>query len=158
MRLGKKDRFNKDNQVYFRYGRLSNRKMLECYGMTIEGNKYDHLWVRIDGLKYLSAYPDMLERMQSRRLTLKYKFKVKRREFSMELVLFYRMVNWSRMRHTIEELFTPVDLNREVKALHGYEDLLKEIVAQEDKESALEEELKKPGLGYHGYFAVVYRL
>jgi hypothetical protein len=62
---------------------MSSRKMLECYGMAIEGNKYEHLWVHIDLLQYIKNYPDMLEEMKKRSLPHKQKFKLKRREFSM---------------------------------------------------------------------------
>jgi hypothetical protein len=30
--------------MYFCYGRFSNRKLLQCYGFSIEHNKYDHYW------------------------------------------------------------------------------------------------------------------
>jgi hypothetical protein len=94
MRLHKKDRVKKGNQVYFRYSRLSSRKMLECYGMAIEGNKYEHLWVHIDLLQYLKSYPDILKEMKERKLSHKQKFKLKRREFSMEIMFFCRLINW----------------------------------------------------------------
>lgn len=158
MRLGRKDTFRKGNQVYFRYGRLSNRKMLECYGMAIEGNKYDHLWVRLDGLRYLASYPDMLELMQNRRLSLKFKFKLKRREFSMEMVLFFRLANWSRMRHTVESIFAPEDPAQEIRALEAYLNMLRDIQKASEKESVLVEKLMSKDITYHKYFATVYRL
>ncbi len=43
----------KHAQVYFCYGRLSNRMMLMRYGMALEYNKYDHVHVRVEYLEHL---------------------------------------------------------------------------------------------------------
>jgi hypothetical protein len=79
MRLYRKDRFKKGNEVYCRYSWMSNRKMLECYDMAVEGNKYEHLWVHIDLLKYFKDYPYMLQEMNKLNLSHKQTFKLKRR-------------------------------------------------------------------------------
>lgn len=53
MKCSRKDQFEKGAQVYFCYGRLSNRMMLMRYGMALENNKYDHFHLRVDYTKYL---------------------------------------------------------------------------------------------------------
>ena len=110
--MNKRDFFEEGNQVYFCYGRLSNRMMLERYGVALEGNKFDHVWVKVDLLRHLEAYPDVLEIMQLRSLSLKRKFKVKRREFCMELLQFIRMTKWSAIRNRLDELYYPFDRDR----------------------------------------------
>lgn len=46
-----KDQFEKA-QVFFCYGRLSNRLLLLRYGFAIEHNKYNHIFLRLDGPAY----------------------------------------------------------------------------------------------------------
>ena len=60
MRMNKRDYFKANHQLYFCYGRLSNRSMLERYGMAIEGNKYDHVWVVLPIVPFIEGYPDTL--------------------------------------------------------------------------------------------------
>lgn len=91
--------------------------MLERYGVALEGNKFDHVWLRVDLLKYLEGYPDVLEVMQLRSLSLKRKFKIKRREFCLELVQFVRTSKWSAVRNRLDELYYPFDLDREYSVL-----------------------------------------
>jgi len=43
-----KDQFEAGSQVYFCYGRLPNRLLLMRYGISLEHNKYNHLFIRID--------------------------------------------------------------------------------------------------------------
>jgi hypothetical protein len=73
--------------------------------------------VKVDLLRYLEAYPDVLEIMQLRSLSLKRKFKVKRREFCTELLQFIRMTKWNAIRNRLDELYYPFDLDREYSVL-----------------------------------------
>ena len=59
----KKDSFDSNSQVYFCYGRNSNRTLLLRYGFAIEGNKYDHVWVTFDLSLILGQMPDLFERV-----------------------------------------------------------------------------------------------
>ncbi len=99
--------------------------------MTIEGNKYEHLWLHVDLLPYLSEYHDMLQLMKDRRLCHKLKVKLKRREFCMELVLFCRLTVW-RMDNPIKEIFNPKNYDRELKALGKFEEIMKEALKKYD--------------------------
>lgn len=158
MRLNYKDRFSKGNQVYFRYGRLSSRKMLECYGMAIEGNKYEHIWVHIDLLPLLKDYPDILLEMRDRCLSHKQKFKLKRREFSMEIMFFSRLVRWRYKRDSVKGLFNPTDLGRELEAIAYYRELMETLLKNYPAKKVLEAQLTDKQTGYHQYFGVVYQL
>jgi hypothetical protein len=62
--------------------------------------------------------------MQVRSLSLKRKFKLKRREFCLELLQFIRMTKWSNIRHRIDELYYPFDLDREFSVLDSAIELL----------------------------------
>ena len=86
--------------------------MLECYGMAIEGNKYEHIWVKLDLLPLLHNYPDILLEMKQRRISHQQKFKLKRRESSHEIMYFSRLVRWRYDSHSVKELFMPTDLDR----------------------------------------------
>ena len=48
MVCGTKDQFEAGSQVYFCYGRLPNRLLLMRYGIALEHNKYNHLFIRIN--------------------------------------------------------------------------------------------------------------
>lgn len=48
MVCGSKDQFEPGSQVYFCYGRLPNRLLLMRYGIALEYNKYNHVFIRID--------------------------------------------------------------------------------------------------------------
>ena len=48
MTCGPKDQFQAGSQVYFCYGRLPNRLLLMRYGIALEHNKYNHLFIRIN--------------------------------------------------------------------------------------------------------------
>lgn len=43
-----KDQFEKGSQVFFCYGRLPNKLLLMRYGIALEHNKYDHMFIKID--------------------------------------------------------------------------------------------------------------
>jgi hypothetical protein len=73
-----KDQFEKGAQVFFCYGRLSNRMLLMRYGIAVEHNKYNHIFLRLDAAKYskdYTAYPQLLAQTGMSRLI---KIKVKR--------------------------------------------------------------------------------
>ena len=53
MKTGLRDEYEKGSEVYFCYGRLSNRQLLKRYGISIELNKYDHVYLRLNCLEIL---------------------------------------------------------------------------------------------------------
>lgn len=45
LKTGKNDKFLENNQIYFCYGKNSNRTLLLRYGFAIQGNKYEHFYL-----------------------------------------------------------------------------------------------------------------
>lgn len=83
------------------------------------------MWVKVNLLRYLEGYPDVLEVMQLRSMSLKRKFKVKGREFCYELLQFIRSTKWSALRNRLDEFYYPFDLDREYATLEDTAALLK---------------------------------
>lgn len=52
-----KDQFEKGSQVFFCYGRLPNKLLLMRYGIALEHNKYDHMFIKIEVEEDVSNNP-----------------------------------------------------------------------------------------------------
>lgn len=164
MKCSRKDQYEKEAQVYFCYGRISNRMMLMRYGMTLEYNKYDHLYLRVHYLPKLLAKgvaPRLLRNISTDYRISKYKrFKLKYTQFPIDLVLFARAVLWTYNVHSLDSLFTIQDLNLEYDALSLVLDLLKDFETTHFNQSIAEDEalLQDDKQNYHQHFATIYRL
>ncbi|CAD8063540.1 unnamed protein product [Paramecium primaurelia] len=153
-----RDYFEKGSQVYFCYSQLSNRMMILKYGMALEYNKFNSAFLRVEYLKYLQkkeaiwiAHRFKLDKFK--------RFKLKFIKPPYELIIFCKLVYWDLNIHTVETIFQIQDLKLEKKALN----LALEIMDEEnskftEKIEDLEQQLKDKSLGYHEYFAIVYRL
>lgn len=75
----------------------------------------------------------MLEIMQLRSLSLKRKFKIKRRELCLELIQFIRTTKWNSVRHKLDELYYPFDLDKEYAVLESVKDILKKEASLYDE-------------------------
>lgn len=95
IRASKKDRFEKNNQIYFRYGPNSNRTLLLHYGFAIEGNKYQHVWISLTMDKYFSQFPDVLDRVMEKKSSLLRKFKIYNHRLNIDLIIFLRLKHWT---------------------------------------------------------------
>lgn len=60
-----KDQFEKGSQVYFCYGRLPNRLLMLRYGISLEHNKYNHLFIRIDVSQLVYSSRPLLKVIQN---------------------------------------------------------------------------------------------
>ena len=56
VKTGKRDNYKKGSQVYFCYSKLSNRLLLTNYGIALEYNKFDHVYIKIDFILRISIY------------------------------------------------------------------------------------------------------
>jgi len=65
------------------------------YGFAIEGNKYEHMWLSFDIGNTLVHFPDTLQMLEEKHLSLRRKFKIKINRLNMELILFFRLNSWS---------------------------------------------------------------
>ena len=94
MVCGTKDQFEAGSQVYFCYGRLPNRLLLMRYGIALEHNKYNHMFMRVkidDTLNRSKALQRGVEEISLK----KYKrFKIKRTAFCIVLVTYFRAMHW----------------------------------------------------------------
>jgi len=56
MKCGSHEQFEEGAQVFFCYGRLSNRQCLLRYGFALQHNKYDHVHMKVNLADYLVGY------------------------------------------------------------------------------------------------------
>lgn len=75
--------FEKDSQIYFSYGKLSNRTLLVRYGFCLEDNPFEHVWVKNSLRKDIEPYPDLFDQIQEKGLPINYKMKLKPYTFAM---------------------------------------------------------------------------
>lgn len=89
-----KDQFQKGAQVFFCYGRLPNKLLLMRYGIALEHNKYDHMFIKIvvgeqvNNSKWLRTVGKEIQIKKYQR------FKIKRTKMCVELVTYFRMQRW----------------------------------------------------------------
>ncbi|CAD8180560.1 unnamed protein product [Paramecium pentaurelia] len=158
MKASSKDQFEQGAQVYFCYGRLSNRMMLMRYGMSLEYNKYDHVHLRIEYLKYLQSN-EAIWLVHKYQLSKYKRFKLKHTTFPLDFIVFCKSIYWTFNVHSLDSFFKIQDLKLERKALQlALEILVEEISKFSDKLEENEKLLYDNTLGYHEYFAVIYRL
>lgn len=96
MTCSSKDQFEAGSQVYFCYGRLPNRLLMMRYGIALEHNKYNHVFVRINITNMVYKSKPLCRAVQADIALKKYrKFKIKRTQFCTELIAFYRAQLWN---------------------------------------------------------------
>jgi hypothetical protein len=150
---GKRDHYDKNNQVYFCYGRNSNRTLLLRYGFVLEGNKYEHVWLSFDIVGALVGFPDTVEKLEEKALSLRRKFKIKYNRLNVELIFFFRLNSWSFFgKQSIEELFKVTDYSKEIAILQQIKDQL--TFRHEIFKGTYD--LRDKNLSYHEYFVNVY--
>ncbi|CAD8207605.1 unnamed protein product [Paramecium pentaurelia] len=153
-----RDPFEKGAQVYFCYSRLSNRKMLLKYGMALEYNKYDSAFLRVEFFKYIKNKVGLwiIHRFKLNKLK---RFKLKHIIPPYEFIVFCKLIYWNSNVHSVDTIFKIQDLQLERKALSlALEILLEQNSKFKETVEDLEQSLLDKSLGYHQYFAVVYRL
>jgi hypothetical protein len=144
--------------MFFCYGRLSNRQLLQRYGFAMEHNKYDKLFVRVFIGKYLEEYPDYAELVQVNGMPVFKRVKLSRSKFCEDLVVIHRAMAWKEHRQRLTSLFAPEDLDAELGCL----ELALEQVAHEQSRLPQDLAALRQGLqeqcSYHEYFTRVFRL
>lgn len=118
IKTSKFDQFQPNNQIYFRYGRNSNRSLLLRYGFAIEGNKYEHAWVSFSIAQCFEDFPDILEKVMDKKLSLLRKFKIHHHILNMDIIIFFRLNNWSFYHEqAVNEIFKVVNIPKELAIL-----------------------------------------
>ena len=160
LRNSEKDYFLKNSQVYFCYGRLSNRKLLSRYGMALEYNKYDHVFIKITFLDYLKTSKDFINYLKNFELQKTRVFKLQATKFNLDFLLFSKGIHWNIENNKIEELFEQKNLDLEIMGLNFMKEIieksLNKLFITDYKENF--EMISDKNLNYHEHFAVIYRI
>ena len=115
MRTSSKDVFDQNSQIYFCYGRLSNRMMLMRYGMALLYNKYDHFYLR---LPFINQLPEcMIPEVTTYNISKYRRFKIKPTFFNVELIYYIKSTMWKIWKNDIKDIFYITDLKQEILAL-----------------------------------------
>ena len=151
----KKDHFNSNSEVYFCYGRNSNRDLLLRYGFAIEGNKYDHVWLSYDLSSSFKQMPDLFERSRKLGLSMRRKFKINHMRFNIDIIIYHRLLRWNLYSlKNLNEVFFVTDVNQEIRIL----DEVKDSFEQKLKFVEGNEDLTDKSLNYHRYFIAVFHV
>jgi len=161
LKNSEKDFFRENSQVYFCYGRLSNRKLLQRYGMALEFNKYDNAVIRVRVVECVkAANQDFINYLNNFKLKKCRSFKLRSVHFNLDFLLFARGANWDIDSNSIEELFEPLSLELELKALNFMKKILGDNL-KKDFGTSFEENselVNQKKFNYHEHFAIIYRL
>lgn len=158
LKTTKGDQFEKNSQLYLCYKRLSNIKLLNHYGIALEYNKYNHLYMRIDYLQFLNSKSEILHYISSYNLGKKKKFKITELEINMDLINFCKGLFWKIDKNKIEELFQAKNFDLEIQALKKMiiffeERYQKSNFSEEDNDKFL----RSKDINHHQYFSAIYR-
>lgn len=158
-RVGKKEKYEKNSQVYYCYGRKSNNLLAECYGMAIEYNKYGNVFLKLN-YKDLLNLNEIFYSLTKDLLILKHKtFKLKYTKINEELLVFFKLLNFDFTRNKVSSLFKPFDLDLEFKAVNAIIDFIDFCYQKSNFTMSQNEQiLVDKNSGYRQYFAAIYRL
>ncbi len=159
MKASYKDQFAEGSQMYFCYGRLSNRSALLRYGIALEYNKYEHIHLKVPYIQYVKDVDWLVEKIKYFKLSRYMRFKLKRTKINISLINFCKGLNFKLGYLDYEKILKPNDVDLEIfgveKAYELLQDKLKEFTKTPIENKQV---LMDPKVGYHEYFAAVYRL
>ena len=159
MKCSWKDQFEAGSQVYFCYGRLSNRLNLLRYGISIAYNKYEHVYMKVPYLKNFKDTPWVVKKCMEFKLSRYMRFKLKRTCVNINFINFWKGSAFSLKKHGCESLMNSSNIALEIKAVEKACEYLEGFL---DTFNKTPEEYKQiiqdPQTGYHKYFAAVFCL
>ena len=159
MKASWKDQFDPGAQLYFCYGRLSNRSALLRYGFALEYNKYEHIHLKMPYMSYIKGAEWLVNRIKYFKLSKYMRFKLKRTKVNVCLINFCKGIYFNLDYTNYDNLLKPISLDLELKGVRRAYEFLQEFI---ESYSKTPEENKKvlqdPNASYHEYFAAVYRL
>jgi len=159
MKASFKDQFEQGSQVFFCYGRLSNRTALIRYGIALEYNKYEHIHLKIPYLKYVKDVDWLSKKIKYFKLSRYMRFKLKRTKINISLINFCKGENFTMDFKDYERILKPIDIDLEIQGVRrAYEYLQAFLESFSKTPEENKEMLKDPNVGYHEYFATVYKL
>ena len=157
-KTGKNEIYEKNSQVYYCYGRKSNRKLAYYYGMCIEHNKYEKKFVKIDYRDYIEINENFNYMIKGRKINKYKRFKLKYTRFNEELLAFFKLIFFDFKKNKTFSIFSPKDLELELKAVDASLEVIDKELKDDDCLKEDEKVLFDKNTNYHLYFAAIYRL
>ncbi|KAM3139694.1 hypothetical protein pb186bvf_008152 [Paramecium bursaria] len=159
MSTSHKDKFEMNSQVYFCYGRLSNRQLLLRYGFCLEYNKYDHVYINLNYLAYANCRHTIYLAHQKRVKKTKL-ITLRQTRFPTEFVQFCKALTFQYKIHNTTSIFVFDQYCQEHYAMLLAIEIIQDHI---DKylnfdEIQFAQQLTDPNLNYHQYFSNIYRL
>lgn len=159
MKASWKDQFEKGSQVFFCYGRLSNRCTLLRYGISLEYNKYEHVHLKVPYLKYLKDTEWLVHKIKYFKMSRYMRFKLKRTKVNVSFLNYCKAIYFRLDCLNQESLIKPLDIDLEIKAVKKACKILQRFLNRFEKSPEENKKLlEDPNVDYHGYFSAVYRL
>ena len=154
------ENFKKNSQVFLCYGKgISNKKLLKNYGISIEYNKYDKVFLNIfpsNFCKESGIYAKFLKPIEY--FPIFQQFKLKYTSFNRNLVIFFKVLLFNFEENQINEIFLSKNINLEIKAIEKIVGVLKGLSFGKNSLEENEKLLFDRKIGYNQYFSVVYKL
>ena len=159
-RTGAREFIEPSSQLFFCYGYRSNRTLIHNYGMCIEYNRYDSVFLKLDCREYHCFEEQIIREMVGTEMRLpKFKrFKIKYTRFNREMLSFFKLMFFDFAKDDVSSIFKPNNWELELIAIDGILDVLENTGKTKLSLNQNEEILKDKNTGYHEYFAAVYRV
>ena len=87
------------------------------YGIALEHNKYDHMFVKFDMTEEIIDNPDFQFALQDIKIKKYRKFKLKRTKICLQLITYFRIQKW-RYGESIESIFSVTNWEKELEVLY----------------------------------------
>ncbi len=154
-----KENFSKNSQVFICYGVYSNKRLLKNYGMSIEFNKYDKVFLNISPSNFYQESDDFSNFLMLKKcFPFLKQFKLKYTEFNTNLIVFFKLLMFDFEKNQINDIFYAKDINLEIKAVEKIIFFLKGLNFSKNSLEENEKLLFDKNIGYNHYFSVIYKL
>ena len=156
MKASWKDQFDAGAQLFFCYGRLSNRSALLRYGFALEYNKYEHIHFKIPYIGYIKGAEWLVNRIKYFKLSKYMRFKLKRTKVNISLINFCKGIYFNLDYTNYDNLLKPINIDLEIRGVRKAYDFLQEYLESFSKSPEENKQiLQDPDSSYHEYFAAV---
>ena len=155
----KNENFLKNSQIFICYGYYSNKSLLKNYGISIEFNKYEKVFLNIFPSSFYQesdSFSNFL--IQRKCFPFVKQFKLKYTEFNTNLIAFFKLLTFNFEINQINEMLYAKNINLEIKALEKIVVFLKGLSFSKNSLEENEKLLFDKNIGYNHYFSVVYKI
>lgn len=154
------ENYKKNSQISLNYGDYSNKKLLKIYGMSIEYNLADKVFLNISLCSFFKASANFLNYLHNSNLYPFIKqFKLKYTTFdSSNLIIFFKVLSYDFVKNKIIQIFLSKDIDLEIKALEKIIGVLNNLSFSKNSIEENEKMLFDKNIGYNQYFSIVYKL